>query len=386
MLRSYEFYERHLNLKSYEIDKIARIIEDVENGIYNEDEIRSLEADGLKFCICEGKYEIFEKLVSPFEYQDGDKVGYKYLLDAITLGIVEYINSLPRSIMEHWVMENKKQRENADFTKEESSMLLPVEFTARDAVIMYPSLKEELLDAIFKVDRKKIMSIKIKDVLARQICGTAFPIKSSRDVFYYAELPLLYPCLDLFKKNIITRSNDTGGCYSDYVTDESEVFITNLIVNYDCLDEANKMVADALIENGNAHIYKNTFNPIAINELVIEVPCRRNENVYQVTKRMMELVSKFSKQDMIYGLVTVDDIYEAFCSFYRFLTEENQKKVVDILENGYTSENILKALEYFVYLNYYYDSEEDKFWIDEFYYRKHKEYVEGLEFGSQGLM
>ena len=153
MLRSYEFYERHLNLKSYEIDKIARIIKDVENGIYNEDEIRSLEADGLKFCICEGKYEIFEKLVSPFEYQDGDKVGYKYLLDAITLGIVEYINSLPRSIMEHWVMENKKQRENADFTKEESSMLLPVEFTARDAVIMYSSLKEELLDAIFKVDR-----------------------------------------------------------------------------------------------------------------------------------------------------------------------------------------------------------------------------------------
>ena len=100
MLRSYEFYERHLNLKSYEIDKIARIIKDVENGIYNEDEIRSLEADGLKFCICEGKYEIFEKLVSPFEYQDGDKVGYKYLLDAITLGIVEYINSLPRSIID----------------------------------------------------------------------------------------------------------------------------------------------------------------------------------------------------------------------------------------------------------------------------------------------
>ena len=67
MLRSYEFYERHLNLKSYEIDKIARIIKDVENGIYNEDEIRSLEADGLKFCICEGKYEIFEKAVLDFK-------------------------------------------------------------------------------------------------------------------------------------------------------------------------------------------------------------------------------------------------------------------------------------------------------------------------------
>ena len=385
MLRTYEFYQDVLGIYPYEINKITAIIENVENGIYNEDEIRSLGVNGLKFCICESKYDLFKKLVGPFEYQDGEKTRYRYLLEPVSLGIVEYINGLPGSIMEHWANVNKSRKMNAEFAGEEF-FPLPVEYTSRNAVVMYPSLKKELIEAILKVDKAKMMTVKIKDVLAKQICGTGFPIRSIKDVCYYAELPLLFPCVDLFKKNIITISNDTGGCYDDGVTDDTKVFTTNLIINYESLDEANKVVADALIESGVAHIFENSYSGETIKELVIEVPCKRNESVYQVTKRMMDLISKFNKQDMIYGQLNEEDFYNKFCNWFSMLSEEAASKVNSILEQGYSSENILKVLEYFPFISVYYDKEEDKFWSSEYYYKKHREYVEDkCEFGSQGL-
>lgn len=385
MLRTYEFYQDVLGIYPYEVNKITAIIENVENGIYNEDEIRSLGANGLKFCICEGKYDVFKKLVGPFEYQDGEKTRYRYLLEPVSLGIIEYINNLPGSIMEHWATVNKNGKMNAEFAGEEF-FPLPVEYTSRNAVVMYSSLKKELIEAILKVDKAKIMTIKIKDVLAKQICGTGFPIRSIRDVCYYAELPLLFPCIDLFKKNIITISNDTGGCYDDCVTDDTEVFKTNLIINYESLDEFNKVVADALIESGAAHIFENPCSGETIKELIVEVPCKRNESVYQVTKRMMELVSKFNKQDMVYGQLNEEDFYNMFCNWFSMLSDEDASKVNAILEQGYSNENILKVLEYFPFLSVYYDKEEGKFWSAEYYYKKHREYVEdNLEFGSQGL-
>ena len=199
---------------------------------------------------------------------------------------------------------------------------------------------------------------------------------------------LLYPCIDLFRKNIITKSNDTGGCYSDYENDDSKVFISNIIVDYDSLDEANRIVADSLVESGHAHFFDNECAGHLMRELVIEVPCKRNETVYQVTKRMMELVSKFHKQDMIYGKLSVEDIYTIISNWYYILTEDGQKEVYAILEKGYTSENIIAAMKYYesIGISYYYDKEEDRFWSSEYYYKKHRQFIEDkCEFGSQGL-
>lgn len=385
MLRTYEFYDDNFYLDKIQVDKISAIISNVEKGIYNEEEIRSLGKVGLIFCICEGKYEVFKTLVSPFSYMDGDKERYRYLLDAVSLGIVEYIKELPGSISEYWARYNERERQNAEFAGMEY-VPTPIEVISRDAVIAYPSLKKELIDAILSVDKAKIMTTKIKDVLARQICGTGFPIRNLKDVIYYAELPLLYPCADLFRKNIITKSNDTGGCYSDFETDDSKVFIANIVVDYDALDDANRVVANALVESDNAYISENNYGAVPTKDLVIEVPCKRNETVYQVSKRMMELVSKFHKQDMVYGKLSVDDIYNVFESRSYFLTENELKEVYAILEKGYTSENILAALKYFDFIHFYYDAEEDIFWQSEYYYRKHREYLEDkCEFGSQGL-
>lgn len=387
MIRSYEFYEDNFSLYKIQVDRINTIISNVEKGIYNEKEIRSLGKYGLIFCICEGKYEVFKTLVSPFSYMDGDKERFRYLLDPISLEVVDYIKNCPQSIMEHWAMVNATEKSNAEFDGKEFNPI-PVEFTSRDAVVLYPGLKKELIDAILTVDKSKIMTTKIKDVLAKQICGTGHPIRSIQDVVYYAELPLLYPCIDLFRKNIITKSNDTGGCYDDYVTDESQEFITNLIVDYDSLDEANRVVADALVESGHAHYFDNDCAGHVMRELVLEVPCKRNETVYQVSRRMMELVSKFYKQDMVYGELDAEYFYNIFCNWSSLLSDEDFEKVNAILEQGYSSENIIDAMKYYeaIGIGYYYDKEEDKFWSSEYYYKKHRQYIEDkCEFGSQGL-
>ena len=65
MIRSYEFYEDNFSLYKIQVDRINTIISNVEKGIYNEKEIRSLGKEGLLFCICEGKYEVFKTLVNP---------------------------------------------------------------------------------------------------------------------------------------------------------------------------------------------------------------------------------------------------------------------------------------------------------------------------------
>lgn len=387
MVRTYEFYEKNLSMTYYQVNKILLILENVENGIYNESEIRSLGEEGVKLCICEGKYDVFKTLVSPFSYEENGIVRYRYLLDAVSLGLVEFINDCPSSIMEHWAKVNQNDSMNCEFAGIEH-FTIPVEYTSRDAIVLYPALKKELIDSILKIDKEKIMTIKIKDVLARQISGFGHPIKCVQDVIYYAELPLLYPCLDLFKKNIITTCNDTGGCYDDYETDDNKEFITDLSVNYDCLDEANKVVADALVENGNAYIYENHCGDKVKKELVLEVPCKRNETVYQVSLRMMKLVSKFHKQDMIYGQIDAEYFYNMFNRWSFCLSEEDFEKVNSILEGGYTSENIIEVMKYFegTGIEYYYDKEEDKFWISEYYYKKHRKFIEEqLEFGSQGL-
>lgn len=381
MQKTYEFYERQLGISEYDIQVIQGIFSKIENGTCTEADIRNLGDKGLKYCICEGKYDLFKKLVSPFTFKDkSGKKYYKYLLDSITLGLVEFINNCPESIMMAWVKMNEEAKWDAE-SRNEEYFQLPVEYAAKYSVILYPSLKEDLLSAIYKLDKEKIMSIKIKDVLPRQISGMGHPVRTTNDVIYYCETPVVYAGLDLFSKNIITTANDTEGCYGEEV--ENPVVCLN--IDYESLDEENKIVADALVQSGNAEYQEKSFvgNGKGINLLV---PCTRDESVFDVNKKFMELVSKFHKQDMIYGTLSLDDVIDFMEAHARFLSEEDLNKVREILTEGYTSKNILNALEYFMYLNLYYDKEEDKFWMGEYYYRQHKAYLEEQpDFGGKGL-
>ena len=375
MRKSYEYYEKKLGISNYEVDKIATIIDSIEKEIASEEDIRCLGSNGLKFCLCEGKYELFKKLISPFSYDDNGVIRYKYLLDAISLGLVEFIMSCPSSIMEYWALENKKDNLKGSISVEEA---------ARDAVVLYPTLKKELFDSIYNIDKNKIMTIKIRDVLARQISGLGHPIKSEKDVIYYVELPVLYPCLDLFNKNIVTIANDTEGCFDDYIKEDEEnnIFMTNIIIDYNSLDEGNKEIAQMLVADGHGKI----LDVLSGKELFIEVPCKRNETVLDVSKRMMDLVNLFHKQDMLYGVLGDNEIDAIINNNYRYLSNDKKREVYDLLNDSYSDENIVKVFSYFPFSTVYYDEEERKFWISKYYYDKHREYLnEQLNFDGQGL-
>lgn len=385
MLKTENFYEKNLGIGIYQVHKYISLLEKIENGTGTEEDIRGLGVEGLKVCLCEGKFELFKKLVGPISFKDSKSNRYyKYLFDAISLGLVEFIEQCPESLMSGWVKYNNILKENAELNGEEFYSV-SVEYAAKNSLVLYPSLKKELLDAIFKLDKDKIMQIRIKDVRARQISGMGHPVRNVRDVIYYAESSVVYPCIELFSKNIVTTANDTGGCYDDAPIDEKATYITNIIIDYESLDEFNKTVADSLVESGLARYQDKSFVGNG-KGLILEVPCKRNDLVYTVNSKFMEMVSKFHKQDMIYGVMSIEDIYDKFVMFYHYLSEEEVQVVNGILEKGYTSDNILEALKYFPFISYYYDKEEDKFWIEKSYYDRHIMYLEDQpNFGGQGL-
>lgn len=378
MIRTFEFYQKNCSMSQGRVQFISNVIANFEAGNWNENEIRELESDGLIYCLCEGKYEVFKKLISPFEFVDENgEVSYKYLCDVFAFDkVIEFIERSSTSIMLAYAKMNDENKYRAEFSDEEYKPV-SLEYAAANSVILYPSLREELLEAIYSIDVQKVMSIKIKDVLARQLCGTGRPIRTEQDVIYYFEHPVLFAGLDLFSKNIITLSNDTQGCYSDLGDStefDDETYTTNLIIDYDSLDEFNKLVADTLVKSGNA-VYRNKCGERGGKELIIEVPTKRTDTVKDVSDRIMNLVSRFRKQDMIYGIRTVENFYELFCNQYHYLTDEEINIVNSILEKGYTNENILEVLKYFPFISYYYDSDEGTFWIDEYYCKKHKQYL-----------
>lgn len=381
MLRSYEFYKKNFNMEIYEVNKIKEILENIEKGNIVEKDIRSLGENGLKFCLAEGKYELFKRLVAPFAYGDGSEKNYKYLLDPISLGVVDFIKNCPGSIMEKWVQMNKHEKLVADLEEREYIPVSEVA-AAEAAIVLYPELKDELLNAIYSIELDKIMNVKIKDVLAKQISGMGHTIQNVRDVIHYSELPVLCSALDLFSKNIITTANDTEGCFNDGEIKDDNL-VTNLIIDYASLDEANKLVADTLVTNGNARYQEKSYVGRG-KGLILEVPCKRDDFVYSVNEKMMKLVSQFHKQDMIYGKLTIEDIYELISLYWNYLSEDERIKVNAILEKGYASENILEVLKYFPDIFLSYDEDENIFWNSEYYYKKHREYLkEQLEVGMK---
>lgn len=376
MLRTYDFYEEEYCISKSDINKYNKIITDFENGILNENELRSLGLNGLKFCIVEGKVDTLIKLISPIKFEDG----YKYVLDAISLGLIEYVNGLPSSIMERYANMVKAQKEESIMMGETPFDDFPVDVlqAARGAVILTPRMKKEIIDTLLNYDMEIIGGMKIKDVLARQISGMGHPINCVRDVAYYSEISNYLPSVTLFEKNIMTTSNDTDGCYDDLEHDKCKCEIS---INYDSLDEQNKLFANTIVEKGYGRFIKSFVSEGR--DLMISIPCKGDETIKQVNNRMMVIVSRFHKQDTLYGVIKPDSIYATIKRWNVFNDEISKNKVNELLSGEINNEKIALALQYFDgLLPYVYDSGEDKFYRDPQTYAKHKEYLLDVNYSS----
>ncbi len=371
MLRSYKFYERELSYVSKEdIDMYYQIICDVEDefnqGIINEDKIRLLNNEIiLKMIIMEGKMSFLREIIKPFPYRDGEVTRYRYLIDLISTGVYDYIRRLPFSIMEAYM---EARKEYGRVTLEEVS---------RDIVIVTKDDRIAVDQALFMVPRYMIDEMKIKDVLAREVTGWGHPVYNETDVAYYSELANLYPSIELFNKNIRTTYNDTEGCYQDGTVIDGKCEIR---IDYTHLDEHNKMVADTLIETGNAVLVEERdYNGnVCRTDMSIYVPCDGEETIEEVNERMFALIKGFAKQDVLHGLKSYEAVYKELMFHTKMnCSEEEGQRIRDIIGDDPCVLRMVLAVRE-AGMDYLYDANKNMFWINTEYYRRHAEF-EGID-------
>lgn len=373
MIRSKEFYQEKIYIyeectieEDYQL--LCTVEKELNRGIVNSEHLRKFNRPAiLKMCLAEGKFDLFKKVISPFPYQDGDVTRYRYYVDAFSRGCLEYIQSLYSSFGEAYAAVNQQ-------AKEEGRPLMRMEDISKEYVILPAYEKEEILALLFTLDREKIESMKIGDVLARQISGMGYPVCNEKDVIYYSELSTVYPNLDLFHKNIITTANDTEGCYDDSPSNNEAAIIINL--DYESLDDANKEVASRLVEEGLARYQDKSFAYHEGRGVNLVVRCSTSDTIADTNKVFERILSRFHAQDMLYGRVSSDYIIQCMNQQVHCLSEEEYQTVYHILENDQTNQAIIDALEYFPYLSFYYDAQEDQFWLIPYYYQKHKVYLD----------
>ena len=135
-----------------------------------------------------------------------------------------------------------------------------------------------------------IEKIKIKDSHARAVVGIGHPIKNINDVIMYAEPACLKPCVELFKKNIVTTMNDTQGVLEDSKTENGICFIA---CYYGALSQENKEIFDELIKEGISRRYDDR----GCDSISISVPCSSEETVGEVSNKLLAIVSRLKMQD-----------------------------------------------------------------------------------------
>lgn len=368
MLRNREFYHERYGWSNNRITELYDVMERSLKGDYDSNFIRNNNADMLRICICEGEIELLCKLVSPVMYIDSNVMRYHYLIDLFTLDSQNIFSEFIPSISEYWAEINKKAREEA-LSEGREYHVIPVGAVIKDIVILPDYVKSKILEAAYHVDYDKIKTIKIKEVLARQVSGMGHPIRSKKDVVYYAEASTLKACLDLYEKNIITVANDTENCYSDYSKKSDGAVVIN--IDYQSLDTHNKNVIDELVNMGIADI--SWYNRTWAN---IRVKCDVNETIEEVNDRLMPLIAKFHKQDMIYGRISRENVMEYLNkSLMLNFTKEKRSEIASMLATCKKDEDVAYVMYLYPYNSFYYDDKEKQFWMGKYYYDKHQEYL-----------
>lgn len=133
---------------------------------------------------------------------------------------------------------------------------------------------------------------KIKDVPAIKF-GTNININSKEDLEKIVELPCLKACEYLFENNIQTTES---GCNGENCSDKAYIEI-----NYETLDDINKIIADSLINENLAIFIKKDKNSIRqFYDLIrIVVPTTPEETTTMVERKLLSIVTRFVAQEKI---------------------------------------------------------------------------------------
>ena len=160
-------------------------------------------------------------------------------------------------------------------------------------------VKEELerrrvLKAIYSFDFDKISKMRINQSHARQIPYTGAPITSSFDVLKYLEPALVLAGMECFGKGIRTVSCDTPFVIED--GNELGMAKANLIVDFKTLSDENKVIANALIDEGMGHREIIQDEHSLSDSFFSEVTVKANETIGSLSNRFVAIVRNFQNQ------------------------------------------------------------------------------------------
>lgn len=218
-------------------------------------------------------------------------------------------------------------------------------------------------------------------------------VKDKKYLSLIVDEPCLKACEYLYDCNIRTlnssanRNNISSG----------EGFIT---IDYKSLDEVNKSIYQKLVDEGilpNIEL-KEIEEEIPFN---IIVPMNEATTVLGFSEVMLEVVHNFVKQDILYGVYSEEEItkriingiindnymFDGYTKYTEYINELIIRGIIKPVKDGeivigddncYSLEEVINnIIESDIFKNsYYYDNEENKYWINKELYLKHKEYKE----------
>ena len=228
-------------------------------------------------------------------------------------------------------------------------------------------------------DVKKVLSDEVKNPENYFVrFSTEGCIPKNRDAIYmYADEACVEACQRLYDLNIETVNSGANLVGVTHVNDNAKAFIG---INYNSLDEKNKIIADNMIKNGIAS------PPPADNGgryhgqsiITISVPINRESLVGEISDKLLELANMFEQQDVLYGRMTYEEIVNTYL-----------EKQEDGLYKDHLSETIIKEEEIPELINDYMKYGIDNFprftedgvtyFVTEDLLNKHQAYVKSLE-------
>lgn len=236
-----------------------------------------------------------------------------------------------------------------------------------DMIVIPKDLKILLIKDLYSIDMSVVNKIKIGNSLTREISGWDHAIQNSKDVLYYAEPACYEAMLYLFNNNIRTTFNDTD-CVS---TKTAKSGLCRIRINYDTLSDDNKVIANDLIIEKKA----TKFMDGLIDSIEVFVPCNKEDTIEEVSNRLMNLVSRFKYQDILFG-------YKDAKYYYDYYTSEKKRNNLDkdYFVNGINKDSVLEFTRDFLDLDIVYDEDNDIYWDCEEYYLKHKNFEENKKY------
>jgi hypothetical protein len=174
----------------------------------------------------------------------------------------------------------------------------------------------------------------------------------------YIEVPCLEACLKLWSLNITTfesSGNNRGGW---------------IAISYNMLSEENKSIFMNMIKN-NIDGYSREISYKGYDGIYVLGTISEEE----VSSRLLELASVFQMQDIKYGVMSVEDYFMKVCNCanYQVLSDGT-------IELSFAKEKMVKSFDKYLLENGgIYSEEENKVYLNSYYYNKHLNYLNSLK-------